>query len=272
MLTNELVENLQTALMAQKITALVTITKHPIKTEIGNKCLLWDEGEIWSDSPLPHIFKKQLIEYSRSTFRRQKSKTISFYLSEEIESEVECFIEVYTPKPHLIVAGAGHVCEPVAEIGKMVGFHVTVIDDRAEYANTKRFPFVDEVVCKPYMEYFNDVPITSSTYILLITRGHQFDVISLEQLVNRQENPAYIGMIGSKRRISGVFEQLKQDLTNPYLDNIYAPIGLDIGAETPAEIAVSIMGEVLKVKNNRSGESLRGCSKRSVFPFLTTAK
>ena len=88
----------------------------------------------------------------------------------------------------------------------MLGFYVTVIDDRNEFANRDRFPHVDEVVCQSFLNFFKKAELTEQTYILLLTRGHKYDVLSLQELLKRQEKPAYIGMIGSRRRISGVFE------------------------------------------------------------------
>lgn len=250
-----LFEKLQKSLASRKEIYLITVIVHPNKQLIGKKALLWRNGEFFSDSPLPTSLTKSIIE-NDVLKRRKRSGTYSFTVNEKL---IEYFAEFIPVPPHLIVAGAGHVCEPVATIGKMVGFFVTVIDDRAEFANINRFPTVDEVICKPFVPFFKDVEITKETYILLLTRGHKYDVLSLQELIKREEKPAYIGMIGSRRRIAGVFEELKLDFPNEILDYLYTPVGLDIGAETPSEIAVSIMAEILKIKNEKSGDSL--CNK-----------
>ncbi|AZU64956.1 XdhC family protein [Neobacillus mesonae] len=232
---------------------LVTITNSSNANFICSKAVYIENGGCFPDKRFPLSLTNSVSEKCIELLKRGKSKTVDF----EVKGvNFECFIDVYPSPPHLIIAGAGHVCEPVAKLGGMLGFYVTVIDDRPEFANTDRFPGVDEVICKPFLCYFNNVPLTSKTYILLLTRGHRFDVLSLQELLGRNVEPAYIGMIGSRRRISGVFEQLKEEFPFERLNQIYTPVGLDIGAETPAEIAVSIMAEILKVKNGMSGESI----------------
>lgn len=193
------------------------------------------------------------MEICKMFLKKKRSGTYTFSWN---ENEIECFAEYFPAPLHLIVAGAGHVCEPVAQMGKMLGFFVTVIDDRPEFANRGRFPTADEVVCRSYLDYFSEVVLSEHTFILLLTRGHKYDVLSLRELLKRDEKAAYIGMIGSRRRISGVFEELRIDFPNESFNHLFTPVGLDIGAETPAEIAVSILAEILKVKNQKSGNSL----------------
>ncbi|RST71296.1 hypothetical protein D4T97_019020 [Siminovitchia acidinfaciens] len=244
----------------QEDVALITVTKHPDDAIIGAKLLLREDGILMSDGACSDGLQTAIINSTLLAFKKGRSKTVQF---EYEQLPIECYMEFFLVPPRLIVAGAGHVSEPVAEIGKMTGFHVTVIDDRPEFANKERFPMADEVVCSPYIKFFKSIHITSNTFIVLLTRGHKFDVVSLQELLRREEEieqeqrTAYIGMIGSRRRISGVFEQLKDEFSEHNFTNIYSPVGLDIGGQTPAEIAVSIMAEILKVKNGRSGNSLK---------------
>lgn len=241
-------------------TALVTITKHPDASLAGAKILIHGDGQMYEEAGLPKNVKNMIADRSLPLLNKRLNKTVSF---EYDGLPAECYVEVFPVPPHLIVAGAGHVSEPVAQMGKMLDFFVTVVDDRPEFANRSRFPTADEVVCSSYLDYFKHVPINPDTFIVLLTRGHQFDVIILQELLKREkgmsqdERTAYIGMIGSRRRISGVFEQLKHECTDHNFMNIYSPVGLDIGAQTPAEIAVSIMAEILKIKNKASGHSLK---------------
>lgn len=263
MMSNEIYKKLTSALHEHKNIALITIINHPEKFYISRKYLLYSNGQLFEGDNLSSDVQIEIKikEKCLPILKNKQTKTI--YLSSSI-GEIECFVESFLTPAHLIVAGAGHVSEPVAEMGKMLGFYVTVIDDREEFANTERFPDVDEVACMPYIDFFRNVAITPDTYILLLTRGHQFDVISLQELLTREEaiqveeRTAYIGMIGSRRRIAGVFDQLKDQFTEHNFVNIYSPVGLDIGAETPAEIAVSILAEILKIKNETTGESLKG--------------
>lgn len=256
-MSQQLFRHLSHAVNEHEDVALLTITKHTSEQLIGKKCLLMKNGEIKAGDELPSELKMELIETCSPLLHENKTATI------ELKDEAECYTEVFLAPPHLIVAGAGHVSEPVAEMGKMLGFYVTVIDDREAFANKKQFPYADEVVCTSYIEFFRNVPITPNTYILLLTRGHKFDVVSLQELLKREEamkredRTAYIGMIGSRRRIAGVFSQLQSEFTEHNFINIHSPVGLDVGAQTPAEIAVSILAEILMIKNKTSGHSLK---------------
>ncbi|WP_228460316.1 XdhC family protein [Cytobacillus dafuensis] len=232
---------------------LITFTEHSEQSLIGEKALVWPNGDFYTEAPLSPTIQSKIFQSCERLITRKRSGTFSFQWN---ETNIECFAEYFPVPLHLIVAGAGHVCEPVAHVGKMLGFFVTVIDDRPDYANRDRFPDVDEVICESYMQYFKDLNLSDQTYVLLLTRGHKYDVLSLQELLKREEKAAYIGMIGSRRRISGVFEELKKDFPMESFDHLYTPVGLDIGAETPSEIAVSIMAEILKIKNQKSGQSL----------------
>ena len=165
------------------------------------------------------------------------------------------FVEVEALPPHLIIVGAGHIAAPLAAMGHLCDFEVTVLDDRPQYANTQRFPTADRVIAGPLREELRRLrggaaTFDENTYLVLVTRGHQYDVDCLLEVLD--DPVAYIGMIGSQRRVRAVYELLERDQGIPpqKFDRIHAPIGLDIGAHTPAEIAVCIMAEII---NNRRG-------------------
>lgn len=260
MISMHLYEQLSISIKTYEEVALLTITDHPDPSFVTKKCILRKNGSIFDEHNFSDYFKSLLTEYCFPLLQEMKTKTIRIPYNDNF---IECYVEVFPVPPRLIVAGAGHVSEPVAEVGKMLDFYVTVIDDRKEFANRDRFPNADEVVCSSYLDFFRNVRITPETYILLLTRGHKFDVVSLQELLKREESlpkeerTAYIGMIGSRRRIAGVFEQLRNEFTDHNFMNIHSPVGLDLGAQTPAEIGISIMAEVLKIKNNASGNSLK---------------
>jgi xanthine dehydrogenase accessory factor len=158
-----------------------------------------------------------------------------------------CFTEVQRRPPSLVIVGAGHVAQPLAEMARLCDFEVTVLDDRPQFANGQRFPHVKRVIAGPMAEELSALPLDGDTYVVLITRGHQHDVECLLVILDRPL--AYVGMIGSRRRVRGVFELLEGEHKIPAeaLQRVYAPIGLDIGAKTPAEIALTIMAEVVKI-------------------------
>jgi xanthine dehydrogenase accessory factor len=168
--------------------------------------------------------------------------------SQRAEDETLTLVESYTAKPRLIILGGGHVGLAVAEIGKLIDFEILLYDDRPSFANTHRFAQADAVICDGFDKLFERVTIRKTDYVIIVTRGHKHDAACLEGILAGEE-PAYTGMIGSKRRVAIVIDQLKRsgfDLER--IGRIHSPIGLKIGAVTPAEIAISIMAEIIAVK------------------------
>lgn len=163
------------------------------------------------------------------------------------------YCEVIGNEKKLILCGAGHVSIPIIIIGKMLGFHVTVIEDRPLYANHARDAKADEVLCEDFCEALRKIKGDADTYFVIVTRGHRYDLECLEEILKKQS--AYVGMIGSRLRVNTVKEMLiEKGIDKERLNQIHAPIGLAIGAETPEEIAVAIMAEIIEVKN-RTGRS-----------------
>lgn len=168
---------------------------------------------------------------------------------------VDVFIELLEGAPELLIFGAGHVGQALYRVAKILGFRVVVVDDRATFANRERYPEADEILCGVFAEVMANHPITLNTYIVAVTRGHKMDEVSLRLVANSLAR--YIGMIGSKRRVSTVLAHMARDgFSQEVLRRIYTPIGLDIGAETPEEIAVSIMAEIIKVRRGGTGHSM----------------
>ncbi len=144
------------------------------------------------------------------------------------------------------------------QIAKVLDFHVTVIDDRLLYANRERFPAADEVLVGDMAQMLKEMTITPSCYIVLITRGHAYDEPCLREIIHSKAK--YIGMIGSRRRIKACFQRFRDEekIAEEVIERVYAPIGLDIATETPAEIALSILGEVIKIRRGGKAASLSG--------------
>jgi len=163
--------------------------------------------------------------------------------------ELEVFIEPILTPPTLYLFGGGHISLPLAKMGKLLGFKIAVIDDRAEFANADRFPEADILLAEDFSKSFPRLKIDKSSYIVIVTRGHKHDELVLEWALG---TPAkYIGMIGSKTKVETIFSHLlAKGITNQQLDRVHAPIGLEIEAQTPEEIAVSILAEVVKVRRS----------------------
>ena len=157
------------------------------------------------------------------------------------------FVEVQRRAPELLIVGAGHIAMPLAQIAGLCDFSVTVLDDRPSFANQARFPTARQVIAAPLRETVRDLPMDADTFIVLVTRGHSQDVECLLEVLDRPV--AYIGMIGSQRRVDAVFELLETEMgIDPAkFDRVYTPIGIAIGARTPAEIAVCITAEMINV-------------------------
>jgi len=165
------------------------------------------------------------------------------------------FIEVLVAPSTLFIAGAGHIAVPLARMGAMLGFRVIVLDDRPTFANEERFPEADEVIAAPFAETLAGYPLDGQTYVVLMTRGHAHDLECLTQVIDKPV--AYLGMIGSRRRVKGVLELVREKgHPDELLARVHAPIGLDIGALTPEEIALSVMAEVVKARRGGTGRSL----------------
>ena len=172
----------------------------------------------------------------------------------EIEG-LDIYVEPYAPTVSLVVCGAGHIAVPLAAMAKIAGYHVTVIDDRADYANRKRFPTADEVIADSFTEALERVRLTPATAVVLVTRGHRYDWDCLRVVIGSAAG--YIGMIGSRRRVKAALLGLEgEGVDRERLARISAPIGLDIGSETPEEIAVAILAEIVLSRRSGTGRPL----------------
>lgn len=149
-------------------------------------------------------------------------------------------------KRKAVIAGGGHISLPLSQLLSLADFEVTVIDDRPEFANQVRFPGADHIFCEGFTQALRKVPIDDATAVIIVTRGHRYDLDCLRAVIH--SDACYMGMIGSQRRIRSLIEQMMSEgLDASALERLHAPIGLDIGAQTPAEIAISIAAEIIAV-------------------------
>jgi xanthine dehydrogenase accessory factor len=154
----------------------------------------------------------------------------------------------HLPRCSLLIVGGGHVGQAVARLATDLDFDVTVVDDRPEYVTPERFPTAEQRISGDFKETLRTIDITASTYCLIVTRGHNHDEEALFHLVNR--GARYVGMIGSRRKIKLIFDDLLNEGISPeLLEQVYAPVGLDIGSQTVAEIAVSIAAQLVAHRN-----------------------
>jgi xanthine dehydrogenase accessory factor len=164
----------------------------------------------------------------------------------EGDGEMLVYLELHHPSPEMVIVGAGHVAQPLCTLGALLGLRVLVLDDRPAFATRERFPEAHELRRVDFSDPFAGVPLHSWTHVVLVTRGHRYDYECLRSILLSPSLPGYIGMIGSRRRVRATFEALVREGIEPeLLRRVQSPIGLDIGAETPAEIAVSVAAEIV---------------------------
>jgi xanthine dehydrogenase accessory factor len=202
---------------------------------IGGGCV---EAEVW--------------QAAREVMESEKPRTLKFDLNQDPKYDaglvcggtLEIFVEPILPPADLYIFGAGHVAASLYKIARIAGFDVTVVDDREAYATRERFPEAQQVIAEDFDKAAAKLAPSESSYIVIVTRGHRDDMRMLRWAV---QTPArYVGMIGSKRKTITIFKELQQEgLAAHLFDRVHAPIGLDIGAITPEEIAVSITAELI---------------------------
>jgi xanthine dehydrogenase accessory factor len=236
--------------------ALVTVVSASGSTprEEGAKMLVKADGSILGTIGGGSL-EAQVIEEAVKVIKQGKPKRLHMSLTaKEAEEagmicggELEVFIEPILTPPTLYIFGGGHISLSLAKISRLLGFKIAVIDDRAEFASTDRFPEVDILLAEEFSKSFPRLKIDKSSYIVIVTRGHQHDELVLEWAVG---TPAkYIGMIGSKTKNETIFSHLlAKGISKERLDRVHTPIGLAIEAQTPEEIAVSILAEIIKVR------------------------
>jgi len=215
----------------------------------GSKILMKPSGEKIGSLVDEKELEQKILKEVGALLNEKRPKVMTWHAEREDSSweKMEVLLEPIFSEPTAYIFGAGHVSQHLSPLAKRVQFKVVVIDDREIFANRERFPEADEVIVSEFEECFDQLNIDESSYIVIVTRGHLYDGIVLEQVV--KTNARYIGMIGSKKKIRTLYQNLmEKGIPKETLDRVYAPIGLEINSETPEEIAVSIVAELIKVR------------------------
>lgn len=207
---------------------------------IGGGCV---EAEVWNAA--------------REVIQSERPRHLSFNLGQDAAydnglicgGQLDVFVEPVLPQPAAIIFGAGHISKSLSKVATMAGFGVTVVDDREAFANRERFPEALAVHAGEYEEIFNDLTVNENSYLIVVTRGHRDDMRVLRWAVTTSAR--YISMIGSKRKVINVIRELEKEGVPPEaFERIFAPMGLDIGAISPEEIAVAVVAEMIAVRRN----------------------
>ena len=208
------------------------------------KAFLEPDGVRIGSLPRMEDVEKKLVEDMPELIKGRQPSLMTW---EDDDGTVDVFVEPILSDPVLYVFGAGHVSSQIVPLASHVGFKVVVIDDRPDFVDPRKFPEATEVHAYPFDGVLQKLPVGESSYLVIVTRGHIHDMTVLAQCL--KTDATYIGMIGSRRKIGIIYEKLlEQGFTQEDLDRVHAPIGLEIGAETPEEIAVSIVGELIQVR------------------------
>lgn len=207
---------------------------------IGGGCV---EAEVWNAA--------------RDVIDTGQPRHLSFALNQDAAydnglicgGQLEVFVEAVLPQPRAYIFGAGHISKSLSKVAGLAGFATVIVDDRESFANRERFPEAAEIYAAEYEDVFPQLPVNRNSYILIVTRGHRDDMRVLKWAVTT--DAAYIAMIGSKRKVISVIKELeKEGLPSQALERVYAPMGFEIGAVTPEEIAVSVVAEMIAHRRN----------------------
>ncbi|MGE0814784.1 MAG: XdhC family protein [Vicinamibacterales bacterium] len=242
--------------------ALVTIvaTNGSTPQRVGAKMLVYADGRTVGTIG-GGCYESDAFWKARAALESRKATRVKYELDDDFAQEnglvcggqMEVFIEPIEPPPAVYVIGAGHVGYYLGRIASEAGFGVHVVDDRAAFANRERFPDAAEVVTEDIPTWLGGAALPPSAYVVIVTRGHRHDLDALRAVVNRDLR--YVGLIGSRAKVARVYEALVEEGVDPArLDRVHAPIGLDLGAVTPQEIAVSIVAELIAVRRGRAAD------------------
>jgi xanthine dehydrogenase accessory factor len=238
--------------------AIIIRTQGSVPRREGSKMLVFPDGRIEGTVGGGEL-ENRVIAESLNSLSDSRTRVLHYSLNDlgggdpgVCGGEVEVFVEPIEPRPTVLIVGGGHVGKAVGHLAHWLGFRVVVSDDRPEFTAPGANPDADEVILCPMAELPGRVQINSSTYILLTTRGISIDVVGLPGLM---ETPAaYLGVIGSRRRWELCVKELKEmGVPQDRIDRVTSPMGLELNAETPEEIAVSMMAEIILLRRGGSG-------------------
>ena len=246
--------------------SLVTIirTEGSTPQRVGAKMVVFADGRTVGTIG-GGCYENDAFWKARQALETRKSEVVRYELSDDIAEEsglicggqMEVYIEPLEAAPHLHLVGAGHVAYHLARAAGDVGFHVHVLDDREKFANRERFPDAVEVVVDDIPTWLEDTGCPPTAYAVILTRGHRHDLDALRALAPRPLR--YLGLIGSKAKVARLHEALGEaGITVAHPERLHAPVGLDIGAITPQEIAVSILAELIAVKYGKLAAGTTG--------------
>jgi xanthine dehydrogenase accessory factor len=250
------------ALQRGEEAAMVTIVSAQGSTpqRVGAKMVVFADGRTVGTIG-GGCYENDALGKARDVLRTRQPQVVRYELTDDFAEEsglicggqMEVYIEPVEPAPRLYIIGAGHVGYHLARLAQATGFRVHVLDDREKFANRERFPDADEVLVDDIPSWLDGADVPPSAYAVIVTRGHRHDLEALRALAARDLR--YVGLIGSRAKVKRIYDALIEDaMPRECLARVHAPIGLDIGAVTPEEIAVSILAELIAVRRGKMAE------------------
>ena len=237
---NELIQNGITFCLA----TVITSTSPDIVP--GQKAIVFDKRSVEGDLATGQL-TEAVLSLALEAIDGKKRGLV------EVASGIHVFFDLISPELKLVVCGAGHIAIPLARFARTVGFRVTVLDDREDFAQPSRFPGCD-VIAAEFAPTLKELNLNHSSFVVVITRGHEHDADCLMEILKKET--AYVGLIGSRRRVRFVLEMLEQQgIAKKRLQEVFTPIGTPIGAESPEEIALSIIAELVCVRRKGSPQA-----------------
>ncbi len=213
----------------------------------GTKMIVYPDGSHDGEFQPPEL-QAQVIADARRLMQQEISTTRTY-------GDVQVYIEIFAPPPKLIVVGGVHTAIPLSQFAKLLGFRVTIVDGRGRFATRERFPNVDEIIVEWPDEALPKLKVDNSTYVVILTHDPKFDLPALKALSTMQ--PRYIGAMGSRETRRQHMDQLRAEgVPEEFLRTVYGPVGLDLGARTPEEMALSVIAEITAVRYGHKGGHL----------------
>lgn len=261
-MSQEVLTALVQALERGEEAALVTIVAAQGSTpqRVGAKMLVFADGRTVGTIG-GGCYENDALWKAKQALQSRKSQLVKYDLTDDFAEEsglicggqMQVYIEPVEPAPRLYIVGAGHVAQHLARLASTVGFRTHVLDDREKFANRERFPDAEDISVESIPDWLHRADLPANSYVVVVTRGHRHDLDALRALAARDLR--YLGLIGSKAKVKKIYDALLAEAMPPEcLSRVHAPIGLDIGAVTPEEIAVSILSELIAVRRGKMEE------------------
>ncbi len=228
--------------------------------DVGAKMLVDEDGKNFGTIGGGKV-ERALVDESLIAIKEHKSKKVTFNLNKSqvggtvgtgmiCGGELTVLADVIEPTPRLIIVGSGHVALPLATIAKAVGFQIIVVDDERKLVTKERFPMAESIIAGDYAKVFDNFMLGSRDFVVIAHGEPEHDYIALKKVI--QKNPAYVGLLGSKTKAKILSEKLRvEGVSEEHINTLHAPLGLDIGAQTPEEIVISILAEIIQSKQRQ---------------------